>query len=94
MPEIELTYFPIHGFRGLLARMVLDLSELEYTEKNIPLQDWGVHKPSKIWNFSNDSFLIWKLIGGILRKFNGFFAGNQSWWSTNGTDHANAGVPI
>ena len=58
MPEIELTYFPIHGFRGLLARMVLDLSDLEYTEKVIPLQDWAVQKQSKIGKFSNDNFLI------------------------------------
>ena len=50
MSEIELTYFPIHGFRGLLARMVLDLSDLKYTENVIQMQDWGTEKPSKIVN--------------------------------------------
>ena len=48
MSEIELTYFPIHGFRGLLARMVLDLSDLKHIENVIQFQDWPANKPSKI----------------------------------------------
>ena len=46
MPEIELTYFPIHGFRGLMTRMVLDLGEINHHEKF--MTDWATEKPSKI----------------------------------------------
>ena len=47
MPKIELKYFPIHGFRGLLARLVLRLSEIDYTEKVIAFEDWDKVQPSK-----------------------------------------------
>ena len=47
MPKIELKYFPIHGFRGLLARLVLHLSEIHYTEKVIAFEDWDKVQPSK-----------------------------------------------
>ena len=47
MPKIELKYFPIHGFRGLLARLVLHLSEIEYTEKVIAFEDWDKVQKSK-----------------------------------------------
>ena len=42
--DIELTYFPIHGFRGLMARMVLDFGEINHFEKI--MQDWPSEKPS------------------------------------------------
>ena len=47
MPNIELKYFPIHGFRGLLARLVLHLSEIDYTEKVIAFGDWDKVQPGK-----------------------------------------------
>ena len=40
MSKIELKYFPIHGFRGLLARMVLYLGEIDHTETIISFEDW------------------------------------------------------
>ena len=40
MPEIELKYFPVHGWRGLLTRMVLNLGEIEYTEKLVQINEW------------------------------------------------------
>ena len=46
MSDIELTYFPIHGFRGLMARMVLDLGEINHDENVIQMQDWMAVKPS------------------------------------------------
>ena len=45
MMDIELTYFPIHGFRGLMVRMVLDLGEINHYEKF--MQDWANEKASK-----------------------------------------------
>ena len=61
MSEIELTYFPIHGFRGLLARMVLDLSDLKHIENVIQFQDWPANKPSKILHILaiNDRQDLW-----------------------------------
>ena len=50
MPEIELTYFPIHGFRGLMPRLVMHLGEIPFTEKIIQMQDWATVKPSKSSN--------------------------------------------
>ena len=47
MTDIELRYFPVHGFRGLMTRMVLDLSEIKYSEKIVQIRDWPVEKPSK-----------------------------------------------
>ena len=46
MSEIELTYFPIHGFRGLLCRMVLKLSDLKYSEKIVSFEEWESAKAS------------------------------------------------
>ena len=40
MSNIELKYFPIHGWRGLLTRMVLNLGEITYTEKTVQIKDW------------------------------------------------------
>ena len=45
MADIELTYFPIHGFRGLMVRMVLDLGEIPHYERF--MQDWAAEKSSK-----------------------------------------------
>ena len=47
MTDIELRYFPVHGFRGLMTRMVMDLSEIKYSEKIVQIRDWPVEKPSK-----------------------------------------------
>ena len=47
MPEIEMTYFPIHGFRGLMPRLVMHLGDIPFTEKIIQMQDWATVKPSK-----------------------------------------------
>ena len=47
MPEIELTYFPLHGFRGLMPRLVMHLGDIPFTEKIIQVQDWSTVKPSK-----------------------------------------------
>ena len=47
MSKIELKYFPIHGFRGLMARLVLHLSEIDYIEKVIAFEDWDDVQPSK-----------------------------------------------
>ena len=93
MSEIELTYFPIHGFRGLLARMVLDLSDLKYTENTIQFKDWGAQKPSKTRDSTVLDLWIWSK-NVIFRKFNGIPAGNKSGWSQNGTAYANAGLPL
>ena len=49
MSDIELHYFPIHGFRGLMSRLVLKLSGLEYTENTIEFKDWQTTKPSKFF---------------------------------------------
>ena len=40
MSEIELKYFPVHGWRGLLTRMVLNLGEIEHTEKHVQIKEW------------------------------------------------------
>ena len=42
-----MTYFPIHGFRGLMPRLVMHLGEIPFTEKIIQVQDWTTVKPSK-----------------------------------------------
>ena len=47
MTDIELRYFPVHGFRGLMTRMVMDLGEIKYSEKIVQIRDWPVEKPSK-----------------------------------------------
>ena len=47
MPDIEMTYFPIHGFRGLMPRLVMHLGDIPFTEKIIQMQDWATVKPSK-----------------------------------------------
>ena len=98
MSEIELTYFPIHGFRGLLARMVLDLSDLKHTENVIQLQDWPANKPSKIYYIKPIIFYLIKwlqpLSDVILRKFNGIPTGTKSRRSKNGTAYANACLPF
>ena len=49
MSDIELHYFPIHGFRGLMSRLVLKLSGLDYTENIIEFKDWQTTKPSKFF---------------------------------------------
>ena len=54
MPKLELKYFPIHGFRGLLARLVLHLSELDHIEKIIAFKDWEQVQPSKHEFFATD----------------------------------------
>ena len=49
-----MTYFPIHGFRGLMPRLVMHLGEIPFTEKIIQMQDWTTVKPSKSrWNLGN-----------------------------------------
>ena len=58
MSEIEMTYFPSHGFRGFMLRLVMHLGDVPFTEKIIQVQDWETIKPSKssLANYSwNDS---------------------------------------
>ena len=95
MSEIELTYFPIHGFRGLLARMVLDLSDLKYIENVIQFQDWPANKPSKILHILAiiDRQDLWTK-DVILRKFNGIPTGTKSRRNENGSTHADACLPF
>ena len=50
MTDIQLRYFPLHGFRGLMTRMVMDLGEIKYSEKIVQIRDWPVEKPSKSEN--------------------------------------------
>merc|ERR1712130_103632 len=63
MSKIELVYFPVHGFRGLLTRLVLQVGDLEFDEKIITMQEWIGHPETK------SSFLLGKLpvimIGGV-----------------------------
>ena len=47
MSEIEMTYFPSHGFRGFMIRLVMHLGDIPFTEKIIQVQDWETMKPSK-----------------------------------------------
>jgi len=47
MPEIELKYFPLHGFRGLMPRLVMHLGDIPFTEKIIQVRDWSTVKSSK-----------------------------------------------
>ena len=69
MPKIELKYFPIHGFRGLLARLVLHLGEIDYTEKIIAFEDWEKIQQSKYIDLKRPPFKH-------LRKY---FISNNSW---------------
>ena len=55
MPNIELKYFPIHGFRGLLARLVLHLSGVVHTEKTIAFEDWQQEQSSKHKFFASEN---------------------------------------
>ena len=44
MTDIELTYFPVHGYRGLMTRLVLDFSGIEYSEKIVGIKEWPMKK--------------------------------------------------
>ena len=55
MTDIELRYFPVHGFRGLMTRMVMDLGEIKYSEKIVQIRDWPVEKPSKLGCMKQES---------------------------------------
>ena len=54
MSEIKMTYFPSHGFRGFMLRLVMHLGDIPFTEKIIQVQDWETIKPSKSLNNSLD----------------------------------------
>ena len=44
MTDIELTYFPVHGYRGLMTRLVLDFGGIEYSEKIVGIKEWPMKK--------------------------------------------------
>ena len=44
MTDIELTYFPVHGYRGLMTRLVLNFSGIEYSEKIVGIKEWPMKK--------------------------------------------------
>ena len=44
MTDIELTYFPVHGYRGLMTRLVLNFSGIEYSEKIVGIKEWPMEK--------------------------------------------------
>ena len=55
MTDIELTYFPVHGYRGLMTRLVLDFGGIEYSEKIVEVKEWPSKKGGefdKCWRSS------------------------------------------
>merc|ERR1712088_1012586 len=51
MSDIELIYFPIHGFRGLMSRLVLNLSGLKFKDTIVELKDWATTKPKTLLGY-------------------------------------------
>ena len=47
MTDIELTYFPVHGWRGIMTRLVLNFGGIEYSEKLISPKEWPTKKKGK-----------------------------------------------
>ena len=59
MTDIELTYFPVHGYRGLMTRLVLDFGRIEYSEKIVGIKEWPSKKGGefeKCWRSSKTTY--------------------------------------
>ena len=68
MSKIELKYFPIHGFRGLLARMVLYLGEIDHTETIISFEDWAKMQKSITLLVENNFICLTRYYSGIFTR--------------------------
>ena len=68
MSKIELKYFPIHGFRGLLARMVLHLGEIDHNETIISFEEWETLQASNTILVENDFICFSRYNSGILTR--------------------------
>ena len=59
MTDIELTYFPVHGYRGLMTRLVLEFGEIEYSEKIVKPSEWPSKKGGELemcWGSSQTTY--------------------------------------
>ena len=74
MTDIELTYFPVHGYRGLMTRLVLNFSGIEYSEKIVGIKEWPMKKGGEFKNgFGKDANCVDNPLLK-LRNLDGIFA--------------------